>query len=68
MATNPLKKACGVRASITFEPEHYTKIQEVAREKRVSVAWVVRDAIVQYLDATTNHAGADQHGVQKDKK
>jgi hypothetical protein len=49
MVSKSSKKASGVRASITFDPEHYTQIQEVAHEKRVSVAWVVRAAIEQYL-------------------
>ena len=49
MVSKPQKKTSGIRASITFDPEHYSRIQQVAEEKRVSVAWVVRDAIVKYL-------------------
>lgn len=48
MAFKYSKKASSVRASITFGPEPYSQIQKVSHEKRVSVAWVVRDAIVKY--------------------
>jgi hypothetical protein len=51
MASKSSKKSSSVRASVTFDYEHYTQIQNVAKEKRVSVAWVVRDAIEQYLVA-----------------
>ncbi|SPE32674.1 conserved hypothetical protein [Candidatus Sulfopaludibacter sp. SbA6] len=51
MASKSSRKASSVRASITFDPERYTQMQKVANEKRVSVAWVVRAAIEQYLRA-----------------
>jgi predicted transcriptional regulator len=51
MVSKSAKTASRVRASITFDPEHYTQIQKVANEMRVSVAWVVRAAIEQYLRA-----------------
>lgn len=38
-----------VRASISFPADHYTQIEEIAHEKKVSVAWIVRDAVEQYL-------------------
>jgi predicted transcriptional regulator len=37
------------RASITFPPEIYSTLEAIARSKKVSVAWVVRDAIDKYL-------------------
>jgi metal-responsive CopG/Arc/MetJ family transcriptional regulator len=33
-----------VRASISFPPNLYEMLEKVAKEKRVSLAWVVRDA------------------------
>ena len=38
-----------VRASISFPPEMYEVLESIANEKKVSVAWVVRDAVEHYL-------------------
>lgn len=38
-----------VRASISFPPDVYETLESIAREKKVSVAWVVRDAAEQYI-------------------
>src|ERR1700722_184109 len=38
-----------VRASITFPPALYTNLEEIAQEKKVSLAWVVRDASERYV-------------------
>jgi len=43
--------AQAVRASISFPPADYEDLERIARQKRVSVAWVVREAVKQYLDA-----------------
>jgi metal-responsive CopG/Arc/MetJ family transcriptional regulator len=40
-----------VRASISFPAELYRTLEEIAREKKVSLAWVVRDAAEQYIAA-----------------
>ena len=40
-----------VRASISFPPALYETLEQVAKEKKVSLAWVVRDAAEKYLDA-----------------
>jgi hypothetical protein len=37
------------RASITFPPELYKTIEDLARRKKVSIAWVVRDAVEKYV-------------------
>jgi predicted transcriptional regulator len=37
------------RASITFPPEIYKTIEDLARRKKVSIAWVVRDAVEKYV-------------------
>ena len=39
------------RVSITFPRPHYSELQRIAEGKRVSVAWVVRDAVREYLAA-----------------
>ena len=38
-----------VRATISFPQELYMTLEEIARQKKVSLAWVVRDAAEQYL-------------------
>jgi hypothetical protein len=40
-----------VRASISFPEEQYSLLEKIASEHRVSLAWVVRDAIDGYLRA-----------------
>jgi len=41
-----------VRASITFPPDLYESLEEIAKRKRVSLAWVVRDAAEKYVAKT----------------
>lgn len=38
-----------VRATISFPSELYQTLEEIARQKKVSLAWVVRDAAEQYV-------------------
>lgn len=38
-----------VRASISFPEEQYLVLEKIAAENKVSLAWVVRDAIDGYL-------------------
>lgn len=38
-----------VRASISFPEEQYQVLEKIAAENKVSLAWVVRDAIDAYL-------------------
>ena len=38
-----------VRASISFPQDDYRLIAQLAKENRVSVAWVIRDAVDSYL-------------------
>jgi metal-responsive CopG/Arc/MetJ family transcriptional regulator len=39
------------RASVSFPPELYRTLEEIAKQKKVSVAWVVRDAAERYVAA-----------------
>ncbi|MCZ8030826.1 MAG: ribbon-helix-helix protein, CopG family [Rubrivivax sp.] len=41
----------GTRASVTFPGELYAELERIAEEKKVSVAWVVRDAVEKYVEA-----------------
>ena len=38
-----------VRATISFPPEVYETLEEIAKEKKVSLAWVVREAAEKYI-------------------
>jgi predicted DNA-binding protein len=44
------------RLSVSLPGEQYTQLQDLAEKKRVSIAWVVRDAVEKYLigDMTVN--------------
>jgi len=37
------------RISVTFEREQYELLEKVAAENKVSVAWVVRNAVEKYI-------------------
>lgn len=41
--------AAAVRASISFSPEVYETLEGIAKEKKVSLAWVVREAAQKYI-------------------
>jgi predicted DNA-binding protein len=41
--------AGSVRASISFPPEVYESLEIIAKEKKVSLAWVVREAAELYI-------------------
>lgn len=38
------------RASASLPPDVYKLLQDIAREKKVSVAWVIREATEKYVD------------------
>jgi predicted DNA-binding protein len=38
-----------VRASISFPPDVYGTLELIAKEKKVSLAWVVREAAEKYI-------------------
>jgi len=39
-----------VRASVSFSTNNYSEIEEIALRKHVSVAWVVREAVIEYIN------------------
>lgn len=45
----PTGKPRSVRATASLPPEIYSTLQGIAREKKVSVAWVIRDAAEKYV-------------------
>ena len=38
-----------IRASISFPEPQYMELERIAQAQRVSLAWVVRDAVEEYL-------------------
>lgn len=46
----PLAKE-GTRASVTFPADLYAELERIAEDKKVSVAWVVRDAVEKYVES-----------------
>jgi len=38
-----------VRASVSFPEDQYVELERIALDQRVSLAWVVRDAVQSYL-------------------
>jgi metal-responsive CopG/Arc/MetJ family transcriptional regulator len=38
-----------IRASISFPPALYETLEDIAKQKKVSMAWVVRDAAEKYI-------------------
>jgi metal-responsive CopG/Arc/MetJ family transcriptional regulator len=39
-----------VRATISFPRQVYETLEGIAKEKKVSLAWVVRDAVERYIE------------------
>ena len=44
-----MKSTSALRASISFPPDLYHTIEQLAKQKKVSVAWVIRDAAEKYI-------------------
>ena len=44
-----LTEGVTVRATISFPAELYQTLEDIARQKKVSLAWVVREASEQYI-------------------
>jgi hypothetical protein len=46
---NKARTATMPRASVTFPPELYRTLEDLARKKKVSLAWIVREASERYV-------------------
>lgn len=44
-----MKAPTAVRASISFPSEMYQTLEGIAKEKKVSLAWIVREGMEQYI-------------------
>jgi hypothetical protein len=47
---NSENEASSVRATISFPSDVYATLDEIAKQKKVSLAWVVREATEKYLE------------------
>ena len=47
------KKDPSLRASVSFPPDLYRTLKNIARRKKVSLAWVVREAAEKYVKDQT---------------
>lgn len=47
--TNSDRPPVRVRISVTLPGEDHQELEHLARQKKVSVAWMIRDAVDQYL-------------------
>jgi hypothetical protein len=45
----PTGKPRATRASASLPPDIYRALQDIAKQKKVSVAWVIRDATEKYI-------------------
>jgi len=43
------QSTAAIRASISFPPDIYETLETIAKEKKVSLAWVVREAAEKYI-------------------
>lgn len=53
-----MQTAPAVRASISFPAALYEALETIARQKKVSLAWVVRDAAERYVAASSTEKAA----------
>jgi len=45
------RKSGTPRVSVSLSPDVHATLEQIAQEKKVSVAWVMRDAVEQYIAA-----------------
>ena len=55
--TRKVRRGSQPRVSVTFPPELYATLVDLARKRKVSVAWIVRDAADHYVAAQPTLVG-----------
>jgi hypothetical protein len=45
----PTDSQPAVRTTVSIPAHHYAELERLARQNKVSVAWLVRDAVEKYL-------------------
>ena len=56
-----------VRASISFPADVYQILEDLAKQKKVSLAWVVREAAERYVSEETTTGPAGQKRTARTK-
>ncbi len=62
------KQTSLVRASISFTPALYEGLDVIAKKKKVSIAWVVRDAAEKYITAQSGEAEAIRSDARRKER
>jgi metal-responsive CopG/Arc/MetJ family transcriptional regulator len=52
-----MQRTLGIRASISFPAALYETLEVIAKQKKVSMAWVVRDAAERYVVSEAKGTG-----------
>ena len=47
------RQQTGTRITVTVPPDHYEQVCRMAKSKKVSNAWIIRDAVEKYIQADT---------------
>lgn len=53
-----------IRASVSFDQDEYAGLKQIAESNRVSIAWVVREAVSKYLSDPVPLPGRKGFGVE----
>lgn len=40
------------RVTVSFPQDHYVYLEKMAQEKKVSLSWIVREAVENYMEAS----------------
>ena len=57
--TSQKRPRTGTRITVTIQPDHYELVSLMAKAKKVSNAWIIRDAVEKYLAAEQPFTGKD---------
>ncbi|MDN7182063.1 ribbon-helix-helix domain-containing protein [Caballeronia sp. SEWSISQ10-4 2] len=57
-----------LRASVSFPIDLYANLERIAKEKKVSLAWIVRDAAEQYVASRWSVASSSLDPSDMDRK
>jgi hypothetical protein len=50
----PGQRSNGTRITVSIPRQDYEVVQRMAKEKKVSAAWIVRDAVEKYIQGETS--------------
>jgi predicted transcriptional regulator len=51
--TVPTSRSNGTRITVTVPPQDYEVVRSMAKDRKVSAAWIVRDAVEKYIQRET---------------